>query len=153
MFTHFYCYYDPSGRIGKTGFHRGDTQSKAQFAYNDALKKDRRMRQRCDASSKVIMCSLLTAVLSANPLEHFDDLFILACACSNLTNGQINMMLLLRQGKSNKQIQDILCIGDNGIEGCQQKIYATLQVHSRSEAVAKMEDLAKIFSDSSEPSL
>jgi DNA-binding CsgD family transcriptional regulator len=145
MYTHLYFYFDSKGRIHAQGRHRGNKHSEAEFAYHEDLKNNRRLRERCDSSSRTQTCGLLTSSLTAEPHEYIDDLFILACSESALTDMQITVMLFLRAGKSNKQLMELLGIGVDGVKTHLRNIYAKLGVHSRGEAVAKMEAVAKSF--------
>jgi DNA-binding CsgD family transcriptional regulator len=145
MYTHFYWYLDNNNRILDHGRHRGNSHYEAKCAYHNDLKRKRRMRQWCNAAQRTETCSLRTAVLSTNAEQPFDDLFILACSQSKFTDTEIDVAVLLKQGKSNKEIQELFGIGKDGVESHLKNIYSKLIVHSRSEAVAKLQSMSDSY--------
>jgi DNA-binding CsgD family transcriptional regulator len=143
MYTHIYYYIDKHNRLSDFGTHRGDTKELAEGAYEDELKKNPRMRARKRAAIKVVHSTVPTSYFITQPSFPFDDIFILACCVADFTKTQIDLMVLLNEGKSNKEIQQALNIGEDAVEGHLKKIYAKLIVHSRGEAVAIMRAAAQ----------
>jgi ATP/maltotriose-dependent transcriptional regulator MalT len=151
MFTLIYYYVDKKNSITATGSVRGDTHSKAKAAYNDLLKKDRRLCKLCNDAEWTYTHCLRTTQLSAQPPHVVSDMVIPACIAMNLSKREIDVMLLLRQGKSNKEMQQALSIGEDGVKTHLKKIYHKLTVHSGKQAVAKMEDKAAAMRNPAPP--
>jgi len=145
MYTHIYYYIDQHNRLSDFGTHRGDTKQLAKAAYEDALKKDSRMRARERNAIWVSTHVMPTAHFTAKPSLPFDGLFIIACCDSELTKTETDIMILLRDGKSDKEIQKIFNISKDTVGKHLQHIYKKLNEHTRLKAVAAMEAKARTF--------
>jgi DNA-binding CsgD family transcriptional regulator len=105
-----------------------------------------RLEDKLHQAVKAKTITILTSRLSANADEHFDDAdYCLACTASGLTEAETDVMLKLRQHKSNREIADDLNISGKTVETHLKNITKKLKVNGRGKLILEIEKKAQSF--------
>ena len=79
--------------------------------------------------------------MKQNKLSHRNHKLLNPNWMSHLSQRELEVLQLIAQGLSNREISKRLFLALNTVKGHNQKIYSKLQVQSRTEAIARAREL------------